>query len=133
LGALSAYTQAGRAIYDLNKGVYRVRELSREPLPMDKLRFANPREENATRLVVQAKAVRVTHAAADASGVLTLRGQIKDKEKRLDSSLIIDADERMIRGECACNFYQQNKLYKGPCEHMLALRMQHRRSAGNAS
>ncbi len=133
LGALSAYTQAGRAIYDLNKGVYRVRELSREPLPLDKLRFANPREESATRLVVQAKAVRVSHAAVDAAGVLTLRGQIKDKEKRFDSSLIIDGDERMIRGECACNFYQQNKLYKGPCEHMLALRMQHRRSAGIAS
>jgi len=32
------------------------------------------------------------------------------------------------------DFYQQNKLYKGPCEHMLALRMQHRRSlAGSAS
>ena len=37
LGALSAWTQAGRAIWDLNKGVYRARELSREPLPMDKL------------------------------------------------------------------------------------------------
>ena len=53
LGALSAYTQAGRAIFDLNKGVYRVRELSREPLPMDALRFANLREESATRFVVQ--------------------------------------------------------------------------------
>ena len=41
LGALAAYTQAGRVIYDLAKGVYRVRELSREPLPMTKLRFAN--------------------------------------------------------------------------------------------
>ena len=28
LGALSAYTQAGRVIYDLNKQVYRIRELS---------------------------------------------------------------------------------------------------------
>ncbi|HLM44304.1 MAG TPA: hypothetical protein VK458_10580, partial [Myxococcaceae bacterium] len=36
LGALSAWTQAGRAIWDLNKGVYRARELSREPLPVDK-------------------------------------------------------------------------------------------------
>ncbi|HNN97467.1 MAG TPA: SWIM zinc finger family protein, partial [Pseudomonadota bacterium] len=134
LGALSAYTQAGRAIFDLNKGVYRLRELSREPLPMDALRFANPREESATRFVVQYKSVRLSQNTVDAAGVLTLRGQVKDKEKRLDSSLIIDADERIIRGECACNFYQQNKLYKGPCEHMLALRMQHRRSlAGSAS
>ncbi|MEP6923455.1 MAG: SWIM zinc finger family protein, partial [Pyrinomonadaceae bacterium] len=59
LGALAAYTQAGRAIYDLEKGVYRVRELSREPLPMEKLRFANEREESATHFLVQ-KAVKIT-------------------------------------------------------------------------
>ena len=51
LGALSAYTQAGRAIFDLNKNVYRVRELSKEPLPMSKLRFDNPREEKANQIV----------------------------------------------------------------------------------
>lgn len=126
LGALSAYTQAGRAIYDLNKGVYRVRELSREPLPMDKLRFANTREEAATRFVVQ-KSVRVAGSNVDGAGVLTLRGSTKDKEKRYETTLIIDADERIIRADCGCNFFQQNKLYKGPCEHMLALRMQFRR------
>ena len=57
--------------------------------------------------------MRLTQNTVDACRRLTLRGQVKDKEKRLDSSLIIDADERIIRGECACNFYQQNKLYRG--------------------
>jgi hypothetical protein len=126
LGALSAYTQAGRAIYDLNKGLYRVRELSREPLPMDRLRFANPREEAATRFLVQ-KSVRVSSSNADAAGNLTLRGSVKDKDKKYETTLIIDADERMIHAECGCNFFQHNKLHKGPCEHMLALRMQLRR------
>src|SRR5687767_7054929 len=51
LGALGAYTQAGRAIFDLEKQVYRVRELSREPLPMDKLRWANERERDANEYV----------------------------------------------------------------------------------
>ena len=41
----------GRAMFDLAKGVYRARELARDPLPMDKLRFSNPREEAATRLL----------------------------------------------------------------------------------
>jgi hypothetical protein len=41
--------------------------------------------------------------------------------------LTVDADERMIQAECTCNWHQQNKLYKGPCEHILALRMQHAR------
>jgi len=93
---------------------------------MDKLRFANPREEAATRFVVQ-KSVRVAGSNVDGAGVLTLRGSTKDKEKRYETTLIIDADERIIRADCGCNFFQQNKLYKGPCEHMLALRMQFRR------
>ncbi len=37
--------------------------------------------------------------------------------------LIIDKDERAVSGKCGCNFYQQNKMMQGPCEHMLALRL----------
>ena len=125
LGALSAYTQAGRAIYDLNKQVYRVRELSREPLPMERLRFANEREEKATRFL-SANAVQVT-SVSDAAGAIALSGSVTDKDKTLNPSLTVDADERMIQAECTCNWHQQHKLYKGPCEHILALRMQHAR------
>ena len=34
----------------------------------------------------------------------------------------LDADERIVEAECTCGFYQHNKLHKGPCAHMLALR-----------
>lgn len=125
LGALSAYSQAGRAIYDLNKQVYRVRELSREPLPMERLRFANEREEKATRFL-SANAVQVT-SVSDAAGAIAVSGTVTDKDKILNPSLTVDADERMIQAECTCNWHQQHKLYKGPCEHILALRMQHAR------
>lgn len=126
LGALGAYTQAGRAIYDLNKGVYRVRELSREPLPMERLRFANDREDNAIRFL-SANAVRVTAVTQDSAKTIILQGTVEDKDKTYTPSLTVDADERMVNGECTCNWHQQNKLYKGPCEHILALRMQHAR------
>ncbi|MGB3205839.1 MAG: SWIM zinc finger family protein [Crinalium sp.] len=126
LGALSAYTQAGRAIYDLNKQVYRVRELTREPLPMERLRFANEREENATRFL-SANAVQVTSSSNDTAGAIALQGNIREKGKSFNPSLTIDADERIIEAECNCNWHQQNKLYKGPCEHILALRLQHAR------
>lgn len=126
LGALGAYTQAGRAIYDLNKQVYRVRELSREPLPMQRLRFANEREEKATRFLVH-KGVEVKSVTSDARGAFTLQGSVKDLEKTYAPALTVDADERIINAECSCNWHIQNKLYKGPCEHILALRMQHAR------
>lgn len=123
LGALGAYTQAGRAIFDLNKRVYRVRELSREPLPMESLRFANPREESATRFLVQ-RAVKVTATDTDAEGQLSLRGAVKEKDKTFHPSLTVDRDQRMVRAECTCNWHQQHKLFQGPCEHILALRME---------
>jgi hypothetical protein len=125
LGALGAYTQAGRAIYDLNKQVYRVRELSNEPLPMERLRFANEREEKAASFL-NANVVRVTSFSDAGSGFL-LQGTVNDKDKTYQPALTIDNDERIIEASCTCNWYQQNKLYKGPCEHILALRMQHAR------
>ena len=123
LGALGAYTQAGRAIFDLNKQVYRVRELSREPLPFASLRFANPREESATRFLLQ-HGVQITKTEADAEGQLSLQGTVKDRDKTLHPSLTVDRDQRMVRAECTCNWHQQHKLFQGPCEHILALRME---------
>jgi hypothetical protein len=126
LGALGAYTQAGRAIYDLNKQVYRVRELSREPLPMERLRFANEREEKATRFLVY-NCVEVKSVTSDATGAFTLQGSVKEREQTDEPALTVDADERIISAQCSCNWHIQNKLYKDPCEHILALRMQHAR------
>ncbi|WP_288426266.1 SWIM zinc finger family protein [uncultured Spirosoma sp.] len=123
LGALGAYTQAGRAIFDLQQGVYRVRELTQAPLPMAQLRFDNPREATAHQLFDD-KAVQVT-ATAESEGV-RLMGAVKTESRTYNPSLVIDADERQVKGSCDCGFYQQNKLHKGPCEHMLALRIAYR-------
>lgn len=128
LGALSAYTQAGRAIYDLNKQVYRVRELARDPLPMDALRFSNDREASATKFL-NANAVQVTSSLVDRENILRLQGTVKHGDQTYEPSLCIDQDERIVHAECGCNWHQHNKLFKGPCEHILALRMQHSRAA----
>lgn len=129
LSAMSAYTQAGRAIYDLDKQVYRVRELSRDPLPMDQLRFANPREENATRLVDN-NLVTIT-SANEYDGMTNLSGIVKEGYYTYNSNISIDTDLKINVATCTCNWYTQNRLYKGPCEHMLALRMQHNRTKKN--
>jgi hypothetical protein len=126
LGALAAYTQAGRAIWDANKGVYRVRELSREPLPMDQLRFANPREQSATRFLEQ-KGVKISSTFQDQQDVRVLEGSVHERDRQFEPSLRIDADERIVEASCQCNWHQQNKLRKGPCGHILALRMQYAR------
>lgn len=118
--ALTAYTQAGRVIYDINKKVYRVRELSREPLPADKLRFASPQEEMASALLNEST---IKYQKEIVGEGYKLSGSIKTKKRSFNPELIIDKDERIIGGNCDCSFYIENKLYKGPCEHMLALRL----------
>jgi hypothetical protein len=124
LGALSAYTQAGKAIYDLNKQVYRVRELSREPLPIEQLRFANDREAAAQQFIEQ-KAVSINSVAIDTNNTLQLAGTVKQQGQTYEPTVSIDSDERLVAAQCTCNWHRQNKLFQGPCEHILALRIQH--------
>lgn len=146
LSALLAYTQAGRAMFDLHRGVYRLRELSREPLPIsdESLRFSSPQEAAASALLLETAAggertielVGVTVSGKDSSHSETKtltgrcrRGAGKSAHKALELRLILDADERIINADCGCDFFVRNRLYKGPCEHMLALRMLHARQA----
>ena len=125
-GALSAYTQAGRVIYDINKKVYRVRELSKDPLPMDKLRFSNPQEETANQLL---QTVTPTIKAEQVPGTgLKLKGSLKAGKRTYNPELLIDEDERIKTGNCDCSFFIENKLHKGPCEHMLAMRLAYNKS-----
>ena len=122
LAGLGIWAQEGRAMFDLNKGVYRVRELSREPLPMAQLRFANEREEEATTLVEKG-AVSSIHLRDIEGGGRVVSGAVRDKRSTHDVEIEIDPDERLNQGSCHCSFYIQNRMRKGPCAHMLALRM----------
>lgn len=123
--ALAGWVQAGRAIFDLDKGVYRKRELTRDPLPMDKLRYSNPREEEAGKMVARGK---IAVDRADGSdGGLVLVGRVKDGNKTFAPKMTFDTEQRLVEGECTCDYYIRNKLHRGPCQHMLALRAAHRR------
>jgi len=125
-GSLQAYTQAGRVVYDIVNQVYRVRELSKDPLPMDMLRFSNEREDKA-RNFVNANLVKIEGRMIQ-QNALHIRGAVMDNGKSYDVCIVIDDDQRMSEADCECHFYIRNRLYKGPCEHMLALRIKHNQS-----
>ena len=95
-------------------------------MPVEQLRFTNEREQSATRFVDE-KGVKISSSFVGSDDVLTLEGRVKSAKGKYQPSLRIDADERIIEAECTCNWHQQNRLRKGPCEHILALRMQHAR------
>ena len=121
LGALGTFVQAGKAIYDLPNQMYRVRELSREPLPLESLRFTNEREEKAQQIVLQK---RVQNLKTEACGEgIRIRGTVVEEGKSYSPVIILDRDQRMIKPNCSCKFIRNHKLTKGPCEHMLAIRI----------
>jgi hypothetical protein len=119
--ALAKYAQHGQVLYDLSQGLYRIRELSREPLDMSVLRFSNEREALAQRFVDAQLATLQT--PSEYNGGISLHGEVLDNAVCYQSTLTIDSDFRISAASCHCHFYHQNKLRKGPCEHMIALRL----------
>ncbi|WP_431259340.1 SWIM zinc finger family protein [Roseateles chitinivorans] len=118
--ALSLWVQAGRAVFDLPTNRYAWRELAREPLPMETLRFASPEEADALALIHERRAKLgdiVAHGAR-----IVVDGEVKLKDQVLTPRLILNADQQLVDGSCQCNFFRQNRLRRGPCAHMLALR-----------
>lgn len=116
--ALGMWTQAGRAMFDLSKQVYRARELSREPVPMERLRLLNPDEQAARGLVASGQ---VHIRAGESKGRITLRSRIQGER----AELVIDDEGRMLAAQCTCSKYVRDRLYKGPCVHLLAIRIGH--------
>lgn len=120
-GALSAYTQAGKVMYDMNKKKYRIRELSKDPLPFEQLRFSNEREQVANELLAKGKVNTVIETLPEHK--IKMNGEVQDQDKKIQTELIIDSDQRLVEAKCQCRFFLKNKLYKGPCEHILATRL----------
>jgi len=119
--ALLQHAQAGRVVYDIGRKVYRARELFKDPLPLDQLRYASPVEAEARRLVDNDGLLGVQRQGR--GDKLVLSGQVQDGRRLRHAQATVDADDRLVAGHCNCRFYQQNKLFKGPCAHILALRI----------
>ncbi len=115
--------QAGRAIYDLRQGVWRKRELTREPLDLGALRFANERESAAAALAFAGGVLVGARAVPEGT---RLEGKAGGKA----GWLVLDGDLRLRSAHCECAFFFRNQLKQGPCEHLLALRLAHERRLG---
>lgn len=129
LSSLQLFIQAGRVIYDMHRQVFRLRELAADPLPMDGLRFASPQEETAAELVSGGHVRDIEIGDLGEHGE-TVSGVVSSGRKPSMASVTINPDGRVVGAECTCDAYVRNKLHKGPCEHILALRLIHQRRAG---
>ncbi|QIL72348.1 SWIM zinc finger family protein [Diaphorobacter sp. HDW4B] len=123
--AMTNWMHAGRAVYDLSAERYAWRELLREPITADQVLVpASPEEEAALTLIRDHKVPMPTLDYAD--GYTRIRGKIaraNDGKRFFEAQLELNADEQMTDATCTCNFFQQHRMYQGPCQHMVALRL----------
>lgn len=125
--ALRQLCSAGRVMFDLEIGKYRLRELTRDPLPMEELQMTNPREDKAKKLV-DSQDAKLESVVPLAEGRVELSGIVAYKDRPFTPKVVIDRDGRVEQASCNCFFYRQNRLMQGPCEHMLAMMQIHRRN-----
>ncbi len=115
--ALNKFTQAGKMIFDLTNGVYRVRELKKEGVDIEELRFSSETEKIGYQIFERQQVRNLDKNRVD--DLISLSGDVQG----VYTTLKIDMDQRITGGKCSCQYYYKNQLKKGPCEHMIALRL----------
>jgi len=88
---------------------------------MDKLQFTNEREEKASNFVL-ANLVTLGKVYAQSEST-QIKGSVLDDAKTYSTMLVIDNEMKLKEATCNCWHFKQNKLHKGPCEHILAVRV----------
>ncbi len=122
-GALFQLCRTGKAMYDLATRQYRLRELFAESLPDEILANADPRLVKAQQLFVNGH-VRLTNAVTKGrSKETTITAKVMDGITERDVLLSISEDGRIRFARCDCPFFEANLLARGPCEHILAVRL----------
>ncbi len=130
--ALSYLCQVGRGMFDLASGRFRHRDLLLEPFSaVQAVRMAEkaaeenePRAKEARR-IHDSDQVRIIARRPVGTGY-KLSGSAKGVDALSVRPLVhVEHDGKIADASCTCPFWRQHKLTRGPCEHILALRLAH--------
>lgn len=130
--SLSFLCQAGRAMYDLKRAVFRHRDLFMTPFSAQEAvatvkqaaALSQPEQKGAQE-IVQHDNVRIIARRPVTTGY-KLSGSAKGSDgARVRPLLHVDHEGHILEASCTCAFYKKSKLTQGPCEHILALRLAH--------
>lgn len=137
--ALSSLCQVGRGMVDLGwpgagagSKIFRHRDLFFEPFSAKHaLSLIRATEEESDPQAKAAKAIFDTDdvkiiARRPVSTGYKLSGSAKGADgHRVRPLVSVDHEGQIIEASCTCAFFRSHKLTKGPCEHILALRLAH--------
>jgi hypothetical protein len=129
---LSLLCQVGRAMFDLSAATYRHRDLFFEPFSAAKaIARARQIEEESNPQAIAAKAAfeagqaRLIARRPVKTG-FKLSGSVRGSDnERVRPLLSVDQEGQILDATCTCKFFRTHKLTRGPCEHVLALRLAH--------
>jgi hypothetical protein len=130
--ALSYLCQVGRAMFDLAGSVYRHRDLFTEPFTVKEAvkavaapAQAKSPEEKAALAIFESGNVFLTARRPVSTGY-KLTGSAKGGDgARVRPLMHVDHEGHIVEASCTCGHYKKYKLTRGPCEHILALRLAH--------
>lgn len=117
--ALFRMAQRGQCIFDFSAGAYRYRQILSAPLGEEQL-GPEPVELTEGRKLFVTKAVTITTEEALPGGQRLLQASVHATE----CEAIVDADGVMTKARCPCIHHKRFGIRKGPCRHLLALRLQ---------
>lgn len=130
--ALMVMCRSGRAMKDLASGLYRHRDLFLEPF--DAGAALKVAKQEAIEGDPKAKAAKLIFDGGDvriiAHRPVKTGYKVSGSAKGLDGHRVrplisVDHDGQIVEASCTCPHGSKHGLVKGPCEHMLALRLAH--------
>lgn len=116
--ALHLLSKQGQAIYDFAHGVYRYRPILPVALSEELIGPEHP-ELAGAKVILASKDVHVERDEV-AAGMRIVVGRAGG---RTAVEVGMDNDGVIKRGHCDCSFYFTSRLRRGPCRHILALRL----------
>lgn len=130
--ALSTLSQLGRATYDLNTSCWRHRDLFFDNFSIAEAKKATSLslEEQtplakAARSIFESDNVRIIARRPVPTGYKLSGSALGTKSDRCRPQLHVDGAGQIIEGSCTCTHFREHQMTKGPCEHLLALRLAH--------
>lgn len=116
--ALHRLCERGQAIYDFAAGAYRYRQVIDGGLD-DAALGPEPPELTKGRALFVEKEVTIRRDERLGDGRRLVMAKVGTNE----CESIFDGDGVMTRARCGCSHFYQNQLKKGPCRHLIALRL----------
>ena len=115
--ALNQLALRGQAIYDLDAGLFRWRQVLPMALSDKEIGPAHPEILGARELLVKNKLEILTNDAGPRGGrVVTAKAEGKPCEA------LIDSDGMVKKGKCVCSWHYKFGIRNGPCRHIQAIR-----------